>query len=133
MSANQKGSVMNKQHLIPVNIPGEVKPLMLPPMLANALNLILVSDSPGIDTFELQRNGIHCVRSTIYRMRKLGIRIATTREPAYDNTGNLCGQIGHYSHEGKAGLEADQQTLAEQNKLSVFNKLTAILKIIGII
>lgn len=124
---------MHKHHLIPVHIPGEVKPLMLPPPLAKALKMILVSDSPGIDTFELQRNGIRCVHNTVYRMRKLGIRIVTIRVPAYDNTKTLLSQIGHYSYVGTAGREIEQHVQAKQKIISVFNNLTAKLRARGII
>ena len=128
MHPNKQGSTMHKQHLIPVDVPGEPKPVLLPPTLASALKMIIVSDFPGIDTFELQRNGIRCVRNTIYRLRKRDIRLETIRVPAYDNTGNLRDQIGHYSHEGSAKRKAEQRALNGQKKLSVFNKLAARFK-----
>lgn len=97
MHAYKQGSTMHKQRLIPVDIPGEPKPVLLPPTLASALKMIIVSGLAGIDTFELNANGICCVRSTMYRLRQRGFPVVTNRYPAIDNDGNIHLNIGFYS------------------------------------
>lgn len=99
-SASMETHIMKNRQRIPVSLPGQSDPVVLPPTLALAMGLIINAGREGISTPSLQSWGIYGVSNTMYRLRMHGIGIQTTRANMHDEDGNIRKGVGFYSFDG---------------------------------